>query len=40
MEEIGYNRIDIKMLYKMNKKAEIAIVGLDTKLDQHQQGNS
>ena len=25
MEEIGYNRNDIKILYKMNKKAEIIV---------------
>ena len=25
MEELGYNRNDIKILYKMNKKAEIIV---------------
>ena len=36
MEEIGYNRNDIKILYKMNKKAEII---LDTRVSQTESMN-
>ena len=33
MEEIGYNKSDIKKLYKMKRKAEIII---DTTVDQNE----
>ena len=36
MEEIGYNRSDIKILYKMNKKAEIIV---DTTVSQTESMN-
>ena len=36
MEEIGYNRNDIKILYKMNKKAEIIV---DTTVSQTESMN-
>ena len=36
MEEIGYNRNDIKMLYKMDKKSEIIV---DTKVGQTERIN-